>query len=991
VQPGKREPAPGSTRTVQTVGLLLGVVIMASVAAILHQDRDARVEAARRQSMALATGVERLLTYELRNLERALTGIAIDGESYYRNAPAQAANMVEEAIAGVRSRHPELASIVWFDANGRARSAGDHDATLPTWATTASGPDPPLVLGPMRRAGESAWLIPVARGTDTGDWLVAQLHAWELQRMVDDLDTGQDGSVTILSAAGVVLARSRDAQAQIGRKVALPSVRHVAGSTVSFEKSSELDWIARVATFTTASDYPVVVAAGIGLDEALAPWRRYVIVAAALLALYWLGFWALARRFRGVETARAALVDELQASADWLRQAQLAARTGVWRVESDRGQVRASEHMAEIFGFPPGMDEIPLERFFERMHDDDRNRVEREFAQSRSTKSPFKSEYRIVLPGGEERWIIARGAMAVDAHGSEQMTGTIVDITERREAQVRIERAESQFRELFERNPLPFWVFDRETLHFLAVNQAAVAIYGYTREQFLTMTILDIRPEEDADEVRESLRTIGDSHSGRLWVHFTREGHRMDVRVHSTSIEFAGRPARLVLAEDVTDRIEHERELAWRATHDSTTRLLTVPALIAELDALPRTEGARYAVAYVRVRDVELVAPTLGRRTSEAILGAAAERFGWIGQTHGFAAYQPSESFVIVALDAGQRDEMLASLVRATSTPVETEGGQYPLETWIGLADSDDDTLAGGADQVIGNAALAALQARRENMAVVAFDATIAAQASGRMALAGHLRQALERKEFELFYQPIRRLATGEVVALEALLRWRNGQDGFVAPLDFIPLCEESGLIVPLGAWVLEEAARSHGVLARHGLEGVAIAVNVSAVQLLSGTLPSTLRTLRAAYGLERGALQIELTESVLLRRADVAQAQMSEIRAEGVSISLDDFGTGFSSMGYLRELPIDYLKIDRSFVTNVHEDLRNASICKALIALAHGLGLKIVAEGVECQAQLDWLRVHGCDKAQGYFLGRPAPLPDLLDALASDTVHALG
>ena len=252
------------------------------------------------------------------------------------------------------------------------------------------------------------------------------------------------------------------------------------------------------------------------------------------------------------------------------------------------------------------------------------------------------------------------------------MTGTIVDITERHEAMARIERAESQFRELFERNPLPFWVFDIETLGFVAVNQTAIQTYGYSRAQFLAMTILDIRPPEDAEAVRESMHEPdGEGHGDRIWVHLTRDGRRMDVRIHSSLIEFAGRAARLVLAEDVTTRLAYERDLAWRATHDTTTGMLTVQALVEQLDGLPGTSRRPgYSIAYVQLRGLELVAPTLGRRAGETILRAAAERFGWIGQTYGFAAYLPAESFVIVALDPLQRDAMVASLVRATATPV---------------------------------------------------------------------------------------------------------------------------------------------------------------------------------------------------------------------------------------------------------------------------------------------------------------------------------
>jgi len=203
-----------------------------------------------------------------------------------------------------------------------------------------------------------------------------------------------------------------------------------------------------------------------------------------------------------------------------------------------------------------------------------------------------------------------------------------------------------------------------------------------------------------------------------------------------------------------------------------------------------------------------------------------------------------------------------------------------------------------------------------------------------------------------------------------------------VPPSQFIPLCEESGLIVPLGDWVLEEAAGCHTRLARHGYGDVAIAVNVSAVQFLSESLPQSLCALRKAHGLPRGALQVELTESAVLRWPEAARETMQELRDEGVRISIDDFGTGYSSLAYLKNLPLDFLKIDRAFSADVHRDARNAAICNALIALGHGLGLKIIAEGVECEAQLDWLRAHGCDQAQGYYFGQPAPLAEALESI---------
>ena len=799
-----------------------------------------------------------------------------------------------------------------------------------------------------------------------------------------DLDVGRVGNVVILDRDGTLLARVPDGDGEgfTGRQLDLPEAIRGGAEAVTRRSTSPLDGIDRARGFSAASGYPLVVSVGLGIGEALATWYRLALVSLVLSLLYWGGLAFLIRRLVIAERAHAALVDELGAQADWLDQAQRASNTGVWRMEPDGERGRVSAHTAAMFGFEP-VDAIwPSSRFFERMHPDDRERVQREFAQAHASGCPYVSEYRVVLGDGRVRWISARGGPARDARGDSRFAGTVVDITDLREAHARIERAEAQFRALFERNPLPFWVFDAQTLRFLAVNRAAVAAYGYSVDEFLTMTILDIRPPDDERAVRESMlrRSHGTDVDG-VWTHCRHDGSLLEARVFSSGIEFAGRPARLVLAEDVSDRVAYERDLAWRASHDPTTGLPTLASLTGQLDALV-TQGhvERYVVAYVRLRELERLAPTLGQRIGDALLREVAGRIELIGERFGLACHWPGQSFVVVALDPSRRAELLAELEQAIDVPVELEGGAHPVEASIGIAEGPgpDET----AEQVAGHAALAALQAWQEQVPIMAYDRIMAVQAGERLMLARRIREALHRKEFELHFQPIQRISDGRTVALEALLRWRQRDGGFVPPDVFIPLAEASGLIVPIGHWILEQAAQAHVRVAAQGHRDVAIAVNVSAVQLLADNVPEVIREVQRRHDLPRGALHVELTESVLLRRPQAARMRMLELRVAGVGIAIDDFGTGFSSMAYLRNLPLDTIKIDRGFVRRVHADERNASICRALIALAHGLGLGTVAEGVESAEELEWLRRNGCDQAQGYYLGRPAPLERVIESM---------
>ncbi|WP_202845578.1 bifunctional diguanylate cyclase/phosphodiesterase [Luteimonas saliphila] len=975
--------SPGSASTVRAVGIAVGVLLMVGLAVLLQHDRQARIDAAHRQSLALATGVDRLLHYGLRNLSRAMEGIAADVATWAA-APAGDDVPIREAIAGVVDRHPELHSIVLVDAQGRALSEGAGDPELPGWVARGDG-NARLVVGPLQADGGGGWWLLLASPFDRDRWLLTRMRTTELERMIRDLDIGRDGNVAVLREDGLVLARLPDEGEGtfVGRRVDVPdAVREGAGS-MSLERASVLDGIERAQAFSATSGYALVVAAGLGLGEALSPWYRLAVIAFGIALLYWGGLAFLVRRLSNAARAQESLVRELEAQADWLDQAQQAARTGVWQFESEDQRVRVSAHTAAMFGFEPAPMVQPAATFFGRIHPDDRARVESLFAQALQTGASYVAEYRVVLDDGQERWISARGGMSGEGDGVRRITGTVVDITDRHEAQARIERAETQFRALFERNPLPFWVFDAETLRFLAVNQAAVASYGYSADEFLSMTILDIRPPEEADAVLESMRRrSSDQDVDGVWTHMRRDGSRLEARVFSSGIEFGGRPARLVLAEDVSDRVAYERDLAWRATHDATTGLSNLAALTQQLDAMAADgKATRYAIAYVRLRELELVAPTLGQRVSEALLREIAARIAMVGAEYGMAGYWPGQSFVVVALDAGRGGAMLAALERAIATPVEMEGGAPPIEASIGIAEGPDPGET--AEQVAGHAALAALQAWQDQVPTLSFDRAMASQAAERMVLARRLREALDKREFELHFQPIHRLVDDRLVAVEALLRWRQ-EGGYVPPDVFVPLAEASGLILPIGRWVLEEAARSHGRLAAHGLAQVAIAVNVSAVQLLADGLSEAILDLQRKFDLPAGALHVELTESVVLRRPQAARVRMLQLRAAGVRISIDDFGTGFSSMAYLRDLPLDCLKIDRSFVQQVHADERNASICRALIALARGLGLGTIAEGVESADELEWLRRNGCEQAQGYHLGRPVPLDRLLESIGT-------
>jgi EAL domain-containing protein (putative c-di-GMP-specific phosphodiesterase class I) len=253
---------------------------------------------------------------------------------------------------------------------------------------------------------------------------------------------------------------------------------------------------------------------------------------------------------------------------------------------------------------------------------------------------------------------------------------------------------------------------------------------------------------------------------------------------------------------------------------------------------------------------------------------------------------------------------------------------------------------------------------------------------SEREELLARLAKAMDKGEFEIFFQPEYSAADGRPIGIESLIRWRHPTRGLVAPAVFLALCEDSGLILPLGRWILAEACRYHFLLVEAGWPGVAISVNISASQFRDEGLVDHLRGLVEEHKLPAGALELELPESLITADPDHAVAVMNAVHALGVSLTVGDFGTGYASMSTLYRVPADRIKIDRSIVHNVPQDANNAALCRSIISLAHGKGLAVVAEGVELGEEHRWLRANGCDGVQGYLFARPAPFADMLRAL---------
>jgi diguanylate cyclase (GGDEF)-like protein len=446
--------------------------------------------------------------------------------------------------------------------------------------------------------------------------------------------------------------------------------------------------------------------------------------------------------------------------------------------------------------------------------------------------------------------------------------------------------------------------------------------------------------------------------------------------------------AAAVFNDLISERQAREAELAWRATHDPLTGLPNRLAVTDHLSMSLAVPDGDVAVLFLDLDRFKLINDSHGHAVGDEVLHALAHRLTEPVGEKGVLARFGGDEFVAVCEGLGGEAGAIAMAERLADglvAPLRVAGQEVWLSGSVGIAMA---RAGDGPDDLLRNADTAMYRAKDAGRGGWAlFDDEMRAFAILRLGLERDLHRALERRELSLHYQPKMALRAGRAVGVEALLRWHHPERGSISPADFIPVAEETGLIVPIGAWVLEQAAsQAASWRARTGVS-VPVAVNLSARQLVDHRLTEVVADVLGATGAVPDDLILEITESAVLQDAESASHQLNALRTMGVRIAVDDFGTGYSSLSYLQRLPIDELKIDRSFVQRIG-DRSTGAIVGSIVDLAHAIGLTVVAEGIETEDQLSRLVDLDCDEGQGFFLGRPRPWADtarvLLDAKGS-------
>ncbi len=518
-------------------------------------------------------------------------------------------------------------------------------------------------------------------------------------------------------------------------------------------------------------------------------------------------------------------------------------------------------------------------------------------------------------------------------------------------------------------------------MRLVSVNPAFEKMTGYAAHEVLGKNCRFLQDgdsdQSGLDEIRSALREerVGEA---------TLRNVRRDGTVFWNSLRVA--PLRNAAGEvthyvgvqtDVTERIKYEQELAHRAHYDPLTSLpnrhLLEDRLQQAISHAMRSEGL-VGVAFLDLDNFKTFNDSIGHAAGDHVLCSVAARLASCLRPSDTVARLGGDEFVIVMSALGDAVELQNAMVRVQqvlSEPIVLDGKDYFAAASIGTATFPQDGSTAG--ELIQCADFAMYKAKEDGRGVVrAYEPSLDVRGGERLELESALRQALVLRQFMLHYQPKCDSVTGALCGVEALVRWNHPQRGMVPPLQFIALAEQTGVIVALGEWVLEEACRQSRAWQEQGICDVPVAVNVSGIQFRQGNLLDTIAAVLARTGLAPKSLHIEITESVMMNDPEGFVRTLNALRTMGVSIALDDFGTGYSSLSYLKRFPIDYVKIDRTFVRDITTDPMDAGICSAIISMAHNLGMQVIAEGVETTEQAQFLRDRGCDQLQGYLVGRP-------------------
>lgn len=588
------------------------------------------------------------------------------------------------------------------------------------------------------------------------------------------------------------------------------------------------------------------------------------------------------------------------------------------------------------------------------------------------------SIYRIIRPDGEVRWIQDRGIPVLDENGDfVDFTSVLFDITDRQES-------EGRYRSLVEMSPDLIAVYSRGKLDY--INEAGCKLFKASSPADLVgKPISDLIPAEVLSKIKTRELTIDENFEEKLWFEFKAiqvDGKEIDVEMSAMPILYEGRMAEQIVGRDLTQRKKAEKTIKYMAYYDVLTGLPNRNMVRKHLNAALKNGDQELAVLFLDLDRFKIINDTKGHRVGDLLLKVVASRLKNAVQAKGLVSRQGGDEFIILlkGLNKAQVIEVAERILEEFSEGIDVENQEFFVTPSIGISmapgdGQDEETLIKHAD----TAMYLAKERGKNNYQF--YTNQLHGLSSRKMELENGLRKALEQDQLMLHYQPQVNLETGKIIGVEALVRWQHPENGIISPGEFIPLAEETGLIVPLGKWVLHKASAQNKEWHDKGYSSIPISVNISVRQLQEDRFIDTVKQILDQTGLDPSYLDLEITESIMQNSENTAMI-LNQLKELGVTLAIDDFGTGYSSLSLLKHLPIDKIKIDKSFVDDIIHHSNQGAMVKTIIDMGHNLQFDVIAEGVEEQEQVRFLLRNGCMIGQGYHFSRPLPPDEMEDLL---------
>ncbi|HKQ26070.1 MAG TPA: EAL domain-containing protein [Burkholderiales bacterium] len=973
---------------------LLVVTLFTLAAFNLAKARQSDLLDAGRATRNLAEALDEQTTRTLQSVEMVLVNLA----DTWAHAPAWRDSGNPEMRALLKQKLaslPYARAVFIVDAEGVITHHSDPHPTATSdfadreyFSWHRKRPHSFYVGKPILNRTTGAWFVAASRRLPTADGsfggvIVVALEPRAFQAFYRNIDVGRKGAIELLHQDGELIARTPAAPTWVGMatggNLALKDLAR--SGSYTFRTVSPVDGEARIYSARQVAGLPLMVQVGLSEEVVLTSWRDQRTMMIVVLTGFTLGIivlaWLLVQELR----RRSELTHSAAQSARLLHQVLDTLPVGVLVTDGDGTLVLGNTASKKIWGQAPSAN-MSGQGGLKGWRKDTGQRVEASdwgLAKALAKREVTSNQVIDIESGDGDRKTILDSAVPILSNDDEVIGAISLneDITEQRALSESLRESEVRYRALFE-NSIDAILLTRRGGAIVAANDAACRLLDYDEEELRAFGRDDI--VDSSDPRAQALLNQG----GRAGVaHGEVRLRRKDGGL--VPVEFAcatfpernGESCATLIIRDMTDRKRAEEHIEYLAYHDELTGIPNRAYFHRAFEhALATTQryGLHCALMLVDLDRFKNINDTIGHEAGDQLLKQVASRLRACLRDSDIIARFGGDEFVILMQDASTVEAVNAVAVKileATSRPLLIDDQDFLITASIGISTYPHD--GNDMQTLLKNSDVAMYRAKEFGKnGFQYFSPEMNVHTRERLSIESALRRGLERKEFTVHFQPKVRVSSRTVAGMEALVRWRNPEKGLMQPSEFIAIAEETGIVVQIGDWVLEEACRNGQVLRKSGHTGLRVSVNLSVRQLFDRGFAQRVAVILEQTGFPAENLELEITESMVMRDAEGAVKVLQALRDTGVRLAIDDFGTGYSSLAYLKRFPINCVKIDRSFIRDLPDDRDDASITRGIIAMAHNMKLDVVAEGVETPEQLNFLQAYGCDEIQGFLFSEP-------------------